>query len=80
MLVHAGQVIGSVLDRPQLVERLKNAANALSERYPEIELIVLFDSLARGDAVPGSDADLLIVVSRSAEPFLNGWCAIDQWM
>ena len=59
------------LDRPQLIERLKSAAQTLIERYPEIELIVLFGSLARGDAVPGSDADLLIVVSHSAEPFLE---------
>ena len=32
---------------------------------------MLFGSLARGDAVPGSDADLLIVVSHSAETFLE---------
>ncbi len=59
------------LDRPHLIERLKSAAQALSEQHPEIERIVLFGSLARGDAVPGSDADLLIVVSHSAEPFLD---------
>ena len=59
------------LDRPHLIERLKSAAQALSERHPEIELVVLFGSLARGDAVPGSDADLLIIVSHSAEPFLQ---------
>ena len=59
------------LDRPHLIERLKSAAQALIEQHPEIEQIVLFGSLARGDAVPGSDADLLIVVSHSAEPFLG---------
>lgn len=59
------------LDRPHLIERLKRAAQALSEQHPEIEQIVLFGSLARGDAVPGSDADLLIVVRRSTEPFLD---------
>ncbi len=59
------------LDRPHLIKRLKSAAQALSERLPEIELIVLFGSLARGDAVPGSDADLLIIVSHSTEPFLQ---------
>ena len=59
------------LDRPRLMERLRNAARTLSERHPEIERIVLFGSLARGDAVPGSDADLLIVVSHSAETFLE---------
>ena len=59
------------LDRPGLMERLRNAARMLSERHPEIERIVLFGSLARGDAVPGSDADLLIVVSHSDEAFLE---------
>ena len=44
-------------------------ARSLGDRHPEIESIYLFGSLARGDAVPGSDADLLIVVSHSAEPF-----------
>lgn len=59
------------LDRPHLIERLKSAAQTLIEQHPEIEQIVLFGSLARGDAVPGSDADLLIVVSHSTEPFLD---------
>ena len=59
------------LDRPHLLKRLRSAAQTLSERHPEIELIVLFGSLARGDAVPGSDADLLIVVSHSTEAFLQ---------
>ena len=59
------------LDRPLLLQRLRNAARTLSERHPEIERIVLFGSLARGDAVPGSDADLLIVVSHSNEAFLE---------
>lgn len=59
------------LDRPHLIARLKRSAQALSEQHPEIERIVLFGSLARGDAVPGSDADLLIVVRHSTEPFLD---------
>lgn len=59
------------LDRPQILARLKQAAQAMRERHPEIEWIALFGSLARGDAVPGSDADLLIVVSHSTESFLD---------
>ena len=38
---------------------------------PEVEEIWLFGSLARGDAVPGSDADLLLVLSSSDLPFLE---------
>ena len=59
------------LDRPQILARLKRAAQAMRERHPEIESIALFGSLARGDAVPGSDADLLIVVSHSTESFFD---------
>ena len=44
-------------------------ARKLGDRHPEIESVYLFGSLARGDAVPGSDADLLIVVSHSTKPF-----------
>ena len=51
------------------MERLNRVARTLGDRHPEIESIYLFGSLARGDAVPGSDADLLIVVSHSVQPF-----------
>jgi predicted nucleotidyltransferase len=43
----------------------------LAEKHPEIEEVWLFGSLARGDAVPGSDADLLVVLSDSPYPFLE---------
>ena len=35
---------------------------ALKIRHPEIERALLFGSLQRGDAVPGSDADVLLVL------------------
>lgn len=38
---------------------------------PEVEEVWLFGSLARGEAVPGSDADLLIVLSDSPASFLD---------
>lgn len=38
--------------------------------HSEIEEVILFGALARGDAVPGSDADLLMVLSDSSLPFL----------
>lgn len=41
----------------------------LKSRHPEIERAVLFGSLCRGDAVPGSDADVLLVLRESALPF-----------
>ena len=59
------------LDLTQIRDCLEQAAIRLGETHPEIETIWLFGSLARGDAVPGSDADLLIVLSNSPLPFLD---------
>ena len=41
----------------------------LKIQHPEIERAVLFGSLSRGDAVPGSDADVLLVLRESALSF-----------
>ncbi|MBI2830062.1 MAG: nucleotidyltransferase domain-containing protein [Chloroflexi bacterium] len=67
--------IGSVtiiwLDRKAAVQAVKQAVRRLARRRPEIRKVVLFGSLARGDAVPGSDADLLVVLADSDRPFLD---------
>lgn len=49
---------------------LKKAVIHLAEKHPEIEQVWLFGSLARGDAVPRSDADILIgqLISRIRYP------------
>lgn len=47
------------------------AVQRLAARHREVERVVLFGSLARGDAVPGSDADLLVVLSHTDLPFLD---------
>ena len=59
------------LNLNQVRTRLKQSAERLAENHPEIEEVWVFGSLARGDAVPGSDADVLIVLSDSALPFLD---------
>jgi predicted nucleotidyltransferase len=59
------------LDREGTVARLRAAVEALAERHPELERAILFGSLACGDAVPGSDADLLLVLIDSPLPFLE---------
>ena len=41
----------------------------LKARRPEIERAVLFGSLQRGGAVPGSDADVLLVLRTTDLPF-----------
>jgi hypothetical protein len=50
---------------------LGHAVKDLARRRPEIERVLLFGSLATGRAVPGSDADLLIILKSSDRPFLD---------
>ena len=57
------------LDRRGTIQRLQEAMKALRVEHPEIERAVLFGSLQRGDAVPGSDADVLVVVDNTDLPF-----------
>jgi predicted nucleotidyltransferase len=52
------------LDRHQAVEEVREAARWLVAERPGVLEIWLFGSLARGDATPRSDADLLIIVDR----------------
>ena len=57
------------LDRSLVLERITKAVKVLKQDHPEIEEVILFGSLARGDAVPGSDGDLLVVLRESSVPF-----------
>ena len=59
------------LDQSQVRHRLKAAVQRLAQAHPEIEEVWLFGSLARGDATPGSDADLMVVLSDSRLHFLD---------
>ncbi len=59
------------LNLDQVRACLKKAVARLAEKHPETEEVWLFGSLARGDAVPGSDADVLVVLSESPLSFLD---------
>jgi len=59
------------LDRNGIIARLRERARALVEGRSEVVEVRLFGSLARGDAHPGSDADLFIVLRDGAPPFLD---------
>ncbi len=57
------------LDQEGVLARLRTAAEAMLARRPEVIEVRLFGSLARGQARPGSDADLLVTVEHATEPF-----------
>ncbi|HXF71173.1 MAG TPA: nucleotidyltransferase domain-containing protein [Actinomycetota bacterium] len=56
------------LDSPEALHRLRAAAERLLAERPEVRSVVLFGSLAEGHAVPGSDADVLLLLDRSERP------------
>jgi predicted nucleotidyltransferase len=58
------------LDREACLARLREKATELLDREADVLEVRLVGSLARGDALPGSDADLLIVLDETEEPFL----------
>jgi predicted nucleotidyltransferase len=53
------------------MRELKVVARQIKTDHPEVQKALLFGSLARGDAVPGSDADLLLILSSSSHSFLE---------
>ncbi len=52
------------LDVAATVERVRAAAERLLATDPNVVAVLLFGSLASGDATPASDADLLLVLRR----------------
>ncbi len=66
-----GSVTVIYLDREAVLEKTRAAVDALARERAEIERVVMFGSMARGDAVPGSDVDLLVALSESSVPFLD---------
>lgn len=50
---------------------LRTLSADMAREFPEIERIVVFGSVARGEAVPGSDVDLLIILKESSIPILE---------
>lgn len=55
----------------QVWEELRAFVGQLRQRHPEIEKVLVFGSLVRGECVPGSDVDLLVVLRESSVPFLE---------
>ncbi|MGH7320612.1 MAG: nucleotidyltransferase domain-containing protein [Candidatus Rokuibacteriota bacterium] len=54
------------LDRDAAVAGIRAAAQRMLARRPDVREAWLFGSLARGDATPRSDADLLFVVDEDS--------------
>ncbi len=59
------------LDRAEALRRLSQAASRLVEERPDVRAVYLFGSLTEGRAVPGSDADILILLESSDRRWLD---------
>jgi len=59
------------MDRTGVIARLRERAREVLVRRPDVVAVRLFGSLGRGDARPGSDADLYVVIRDGAGPFLT---------
>ena len=69
------QSLGSVkvfwLKQEELVEEIRRSARRLGQSDENVLQIVLFGSLAERKAVPGSDADILIVLKEDERGFME---------
>ncbi len=59
------------LDRKRVLTAVEEGVMELVGNHPEIEEVLMFGSMARGGAVPGSDVDLLVILSRDSRTFLQ---------
>lgn len=59
------------LDREEARRRIGKAAQELVDSRPDVLACYLFGSLAEGRAVPGSDADVLVVLDRSDRRWMD---------
>jgi predicted nucleotidyltransferase len=59
------------LDGEAVIERLRELAQDLMDSRSDVKAIYLFGSLAQDRHVPGSDADLLIVLAEDERRFVD---------
>ena len=66
-----GSVKVAYLDRKAVLAAVHRGVRNLARRRSEVLRVLLFGSMARGDAVPGSDVDLLVVLTRHDKGFME---------
>jgi predicted nucleotidyltransferase len=65
------------LKQDELIEHIRRVAERVGSADPNVLKIVLFGSLAEGRAVPGSDADILIILRHDPRRFMD---RLPEWM
>lgn len=59
------------LEQEKLLTQLRNLAVGIGKRDENILKIILFGSLVERRAVPGSDADILVILRKEDKPFME---------
>ncbi len=59
------------LEQDKLVDEIRKIALKLGKEDENISKIILFGSLAENRGVPGSDADILIILEGAGKIFMN---------
>ena len=67
----SGSVTVFWFDREKALELLAKNAQILGRQRAEVLRVGVFGSLANGRAVPGSDADLIIIVSKNTKRMID---------
>ena len=58
-------------DERLVEESLRRYLKEIEEKHPEAKRVLLFGSFVRDECVPGSDIDLLLILSASEETFME---------
>ena len=59
------------LKQEKLLKALHKAAQEIGKKDSNILKVVLFGSLAERRGIPGSDADILIILKKDKRPFMD---------
>lgn len=55
----------------EVIEELRSIARKILKKDPNVIGIYLFGSLAKGNCIPASDADILIMLNRGEKRFID---------
>jgi predicted nucleotidyltransferase len=66
-----GSVKVTYFEKEKVWKALDDLAARLERERPEVRKLLVFGSLVRDEAVPGSDVDLLLIVEPTEVPFLD---------
>jgi len=65
------------LEQEKLIRKLKEVAQKIGDSDKNVVKIILFGSIAERRGVPGSDADIVVLLKKDPKPFIE---RIPEWL